>query len=109
MVAVGVLGHEADAGRDAGGDQGDGRGRPGRRHLDPAPGSEGHVPALLEAELADVELDRSILVGDGDADRPDSGDAGGPAHGVLLWLSVRAAGRGSPEGRSCRATLDMPG
>jgi hypothetical protein len=91
MVGVGVLGHEADAGGDTGEDQGDGRRRPGRRHLDPAPVPEGHVPVLLEAELADVELHGPVLVGDGNANRSHAGDAGGLAH--LLLLGRRAAGR----------------
>src|SRR4029450_8436327 len=55
-----------------------------RRHLDPAPVPEGDVPALLEAELADVELGGPIRVGDGTPARPHPGDAGGPTHRFLL-------------------------
>jgi hypothetical protein len=109
MIAVGVLGRQTDAAGNTGGNQRDGRRPAGRRHLDPAPDFKGDVAALLEAEPADVELEGSILVGDGNADRSHSGDAGGPMHAVLLCWGARAAGRHSPEGRSCRADLDMPG
>jgi hypothetical protein len=39
------------------------------------------VGALLEPELADVELQRAILIGDGNEHRPDLGDTG---HAPLL-------------------------
>src|SRR4029453_9334446 len=71
--------------------------------LDPAGVAEGQVAALLEAERADVELDRPVLVGDGNGDRSHGGDVGGPWHRGLLG-SCR-----SPEGRSWRASLDMQG
>src|SRR4029450_4345349 len=74
VVGGGVLGGQADPGGDAGGEQGAGPRGPGRGCLDPAAGAEGEVAALLEAERADVELEGPVLVGDGDADRPDAGD-----------------------------------
>src|SRR5262249_40298548 len=54
-------------------------GDPGRRalwrHLDPAIApTEWNVGALLEAEVVAVELDRLVLVGDGDHDDADLGD-----------------------------------
>ena len=69
-----VLARQADAGLDPGRvlvaarqHQRDPRVRSLRRDLDPAVAvAEGDVRALLQAQLADVELDRLVLVGDGD-------------------------------------------
>src|SRR5439155_26405048 len=45
--------------------------------LDPAVAlAERHVDALLEAELLDVELDRAVLVGDGNEHRRNLAHAG---------------------------------
>jgi hypothetical protein len=70
MVSLGVAGSQPHAGWHAGGNQRDGRLRTRRRHLDPpAARPERHVAPLLETELADIELDRPVLIGDGDADQ----------------------------------------
>lgn len=71
MVGVGVLSGKADAGRDTAsrGNERDARRRPGRRDLNPAHACEGDIPALLETELANVEVESSILVGDGNPNR----------------------------------------
>jgi len=89
-VEVVLDGGEADAGLDASGDplaRGNERDRcrrrAGRRDLNPAAAAGGrHVKALGEAELADVELQRPVLVGDRNTDRPDAGD---PGPGFRFW------------------------
>src|SRR2546426_459703 len=55
----------------------DRRRSPRRRHLHPALAlAVGGVHALLESERVEVELERPVLVADGDDHRPHLGDVG---------------------------------
>jgi hypothetical protein len=56
-------------------------------------GAEGDVHPLLEAQLARVEVERQVLVGDGDGDGPHVGDVRcGLGHVVLLEVAEGPSG-----------------
>ena len=94
--SIGVVGREAHAGFDSHafpltrGNQRHSRRRAGRRDLHPAVTvAEGRVNALLEPELSQVELERPVLVADGDDHGPYLADAGrglGLGHLILLFV-----------------------
>src|SRR5260370_35973765 len=96
MDAGRVLGRKPNAGLDAGRHalareyKGDCDCRPCGGALDPAPTELRYrnVEALFEPELVEIELERSILVGYGDADRPNVRDGGLSflVHFVLLLI-----------------------
>jgi hypothetical protein len=82
MVGVDVVGRKTDAGGNPRGfalareHKRKCRGGPWRRYFHPAfVFAEGNVRVLLESELADLEIDRLVLIGDRDHDRPHLGDA----------------------------------
>ena len=95
VIGFRVLACEADSCLDACGytlaarNERDRRHRPRRRHLEPAlTGAKRGVHPLFETELANVELERSLLVVDRYGDGVHVGDAGprGFVHFVLLLL-----------------------